>query len=294
MKIDLNNVATFGVAGNFTGHLEQAGEARDFVNVKTDEVKAPKGIFPTYLPNLQSFSDADLEADGIPSYLRVFPFDENKIIFPVNEQKIQIEPECALLFNAEWETSDNSSKITKLSPVAFFASNDCSIRKEGAKKISEKKNWGESSKGYAVSSAIELKEFSAASKINDYRISSFLIRDNKVIQYGEDSAVRDYSYIYEKLINWMIEKLNHQANEGPLENLNKYLNKASCPKQIVVSIGATRYTEFGETNFLQIGDKTAIILYPESKYTLSVITSLLEQNKLSEKEDISVLIQEIK
>ena len=27
MKIDLSKMATFGVAGNFTGHLEQAGEA---------------------------------------------------------------------------------------------------------------------------------------------------------------------------------------------------------------------------------------------------------------------------
>ena len=30
MFIDLKQAATFGVAGNFTGHLEQAGEARDF------------------------------------------------------------------------------------------------------------------------------------------------------------------------------------------------------------------------------------------------------------------------
>ena len=43
MKIDLSKMATFGVAGNFTGHLEQAGEAVDFTNVKTKEAKAPKG-----------------------------------------------------------------------------------------------------------------------------------------------------------------------------------------------------------------------------------------------------------
>ena len=30
LKYDLQNMATFGVAGNFTGHLEQAGEAKDF------------------------------------------------------------------------------------------------------------------------------------------------------------------------------------------------------------------------------------------------------------------------
>ena len=44
MKIDLSKMATFGVAGNFTGHLEQAGEAVDFTNVKTKEAKAPKAV----------------------------------------------------------------------------------------------------------------------------------------------------------------------------------------------------------------------------------------------------------
>ena len=33
MKIDLSKMATFGVAGNFTGDLEQAGEAVDFTNL---------------------------------------------------------------------------------------------------------------------------------------------------------------------------------------------------------------------------------------------------------------------
>ena len=44
--VDLKSAACFGVAGNFTGHLEQAGEAVDFVNIKTVEAKAPKAIFP--------------------------------------------------------------------------------------------------------------------------------------------------------------------------------------------------------------------------------------------------------
>ncbi len=50
MLFDLRRIATFGVAGNFTGHLEQAGEARDFTAVKTADAKAPKALFPTYIP----------------------------------------------------------------------------------------------------------------------------------------------------------------------------------------------------------------------------------------------------
>ena len=36
----------FGVAGNFAGHLEQAGEAADFTQVKTENAIQPKAIFP--------------------------------------------------------------------------------------------------------------------------------------------------------------------------------------------------------------------------------------------------------
>ena len=75
MKYDLQNMATFGVAGNFTGHLEQAGEAKDFVNVKTKEANAPKAVFPTYIPS---------ENNLIPEYLKTFPFDSDKIAFPKN------------------------------------------------------------------------------------------------------------------------------------------------------------------------------------------------------------------
>ena len=125
-KINLKECACFGVAGNFTGHLEQAGEAADFKNVKTAENNAPKALFPTYIPG----------NDGTtPEFLHVFPFSSESIIFPKGEEKLQIEPECAVLFKVKWL----EGKALSLSPVAFGASNDCSIRKEGAKKISLKK-----------------------------------------------------------------------------------------------------------------------------------------------------------
>jgi len=41
----------FGVAGNFAGHLEQAGEAADFTQVKTENAIQPKAIFPFYVPS---------------------------------------------------------------------------------------------------------------------------------------------------------------------------------------------------------------------------------------------------
>lgn len=276
--INLKDCACFGVAGNFTGHLEQAGEANDFKNVKTAEKNAPKALFPTYIPK---------KSEIIPEFLNVFPFNSEKIVFPKNEQKIQIEPECAVVFDAEWK----GGKVVSLRPLCFGASNDVSIRKEGAKKISIKKNWGECSKGFAQN-RIVVDSFSESGILNRYRIASFMVRGGNVFSYGEDSAVRDYSYIYEKLTEWLIEKLNNQKDEGPAENINSYLNAAGCSTQIMVSIGATRYTDFGEHNFLEKGDKSVVVLYPENKYSQSQILNLVKENNFSDKE-ISVLAQEV-
>ena len=236
MNYNLEEMATFGVAGNFTGHLEQAGEAKDFTNIKTKEENAPKAIFPTYIPS---------ENNLVPEYLKSFPFDSDKIIFPKNEENLQIEPECAIICDVIW----NNDRVEKVIPVAFGASNDCSIRKDGAKKISQKKNWGASSKGLAKK-LIQIDEFSEKGIINKYKIACFLIRDNEIFQYGETSFIKDYSYIYEKLLNWIIEKLNTQLDEGPTENLNSYLNYGDKINKMVFSIGATRYTDFGKTHFL--------------------------------------------
>ncbi len=73
----------FGVAGNFAGHLEQAGEAADFVTVAS-EGDAPKGIFPWYIP-------------GAGGLLGEFPLSHDALIVPpANEDggplNLQIEP----------------------------------------------------------------------------------------------------------------------------------------------------------------------------------------------------------
>lgn len=278
MNYDLRQMATFGVAGNFTGHLEQAGEAKDFSNIATKDNNAPKAIFPTYLP---------IKNNSIPTFLLTFPFDSKKIIFPKNEENLQIEPECAIVCNVTW----NNNKIENIHPIAFSASNDCSIRKDGAKKISQKKNWGNSSKGIS-DNLIQLDNFSENGIINDYKISCFLIRNNNIYTYGETSYIKDYSYIYKKLIDWIIEKLNNQKDEGPTENLNSYLANKEKPSQIMISIGATRYTDFGKNNFLQANDKSVVILYPCDKYSDEEILAIAKNQDYSHK-DISLLCQDI-
>src|SRR6476620_7851218 len=130
----------FGVAGNFAGHLEQAGEAADFVNVKTEgkEGSAPKGIFPWYVPGSDTFlGEFPLSSDAI-----VLPAESPEFSGPLN---LQIEPEVGLACRVKW----SGDTVAALEPFALGAFNDCSIRRPGAPKISVKKNWGPASKGVA-------------------------------------------------------------------------------------------------------------------------------------------------
>lgn len=280
MRINLKKLASFGVAGNFTGHLEQAGEDKDFIAITTAEENAPKALFPTYFP-LKKMNAI------IPDFLKIFPFSSRQIIFPKDEEKLQIEPECAVIFDVIW----NNNLVEKLLPVCFTASNDCSIRKEGAKKISLKKNWGKCSKGISKQ-FIALDSFSKGSILDDYRISCFLVRENEVFEYGEESAIKNYSYIYDKLSSWIIDKLNFQEDFGPAENVNRYLNSIDNPQRILVSIGATRYTDFGQKNYLNKGDEAVVFIYPECKYRYDDIKkAALNARKLS---GCSILRQKIK
>lgn len=274
-NIDLRTIATFGVAGNFTGHLEQAGEAADFTKVKAAQ-GAPKAVFPTYIPG---------GGNAVPEYLRIFPFDQSRIIFPQGEEKLQIEPECAVIFKATWQ----QDKIVALQALSFAASNDCSIRKAGARKISEKKNWGPSSKGFS-SQTIQIDKFASGGVLDRYRIASFLVREGTAHPYGEDSAVKDYSYIYGQLTDWLIERFNEQQDEGPAEHLSSYLNACGHPQQLMVSIGATRYTQFGQTNFLKGGDIAVVVLYPGDVYRSDEIEKMAGSGEFNDPA-ISVLSQ---
>lgn len=263
----------FGIAGNFAHHLEQAGESEDFVDVIVEEDDAPKGIFPTFVP-------------GNDAFLGYYPFSEDKIQF-IEGKNIQVEPEVGLMC----EVTYKGDKISELKPTHFMAYNDCSIRVEGAKKISHKKNWGANSKGVSAKE-LEIDTFSLGGVMDDYSLTSFIKRDGKVIQYGEDSELLGYSYFYSKLNDWMIDKLNSQKEHGPLEDLNSLILEAGKPEKLLISIGATRYTEFGETHFLEKGDLIYVVVYNHSRFVHDRIIEMIKKEIFGTCQ-ISVLRQEV-
>ena len=261
-----SDVAGFGVAGNFTGHLEQAGESPDFVHVQVQDASAPKGIFPFYLPNVE---DHPLSQN---------PYSASEIHLLNLHENHQIEPEVSILFNVTYE----EGRVTSLQPIQAMAHNDCSIRRKGAKKISEKKNWGACSKG--VSEAfIPLTNLAPGGTLDEYVLGCYLIRDGILHTYGVTSNVKEYSYFHETLLNWLVAKFNTQKDHGPLEDLAQHLSDTEYPSHVCVSIGATRYTAYGEQTFLAPDDIACVVLYNPEHYS----AAQLEQHLLSSESQLA-------
>lgn len=267
--------AGLGVAGNFALHLEQAGESADFKDILTEDPNGPKGVFPFYIP-------------GREGQLGVYPISSDTIILPEESCNVQPEPEVALICDLAYDAQGNVSAII---PKFFGAYNDCSLRIEGAAKISHKKNWGTASKGLS-STLIPIESFEEDGVMDRYRIASFVRREGMLMRYGEDVELTGYSYFHGKLIEWLKNQINTQEDFGPLEAVKSYLKEAGNPAQAVISIGATRYTHFGETNFLREGDEIIVVVYDNDKYCMNPILSMANRGAL-EGEGISALVQKV-
>jgi hypothetical protein len=270
------NIIGLGVAGNFALHLEQAGELEDFKDVVTEDENAPKGLFPFYLPNFDN-------------QLGVFPLSSDTLILPKDDANVQVEPEVGLLCDLIYK----DGKVSKIIPTHFGAFNDASIRKDGAKKISEKKNWGEASKGFSKT-LIEIDKFESGGVMDQWHIASFLKRDGNVFRCGEDVPLTGYSYFYERLTSWIENQINTQEDFGPLEPISKYLEKCNYPSQALISIGATRYSALGENSFIQDGDEIFIVLYDDHICCPNEVLKRVMKNLQLEGEGVSLLQQRVK
>lgn len=253
IELDLDELRTwfgFGVAGNFAGHLEQAGEAADFVNV-TSEGVAPKGIFPWYAP-------------GYDSFLGEFPLSHDTISLPAADAadgplNLQIEPEVGLACEVKW----HGDTVASLQPIALGAFNDCSIRRPNARKISDKKNWGPASKGVA-SRFFDIGDLTPDGPTSTLRLVCNLHgADGQEHAYGVDSPLLGYSYYGEVLLDWMVERIANQKGspQTPLEDVGALMVASGHPKHVLIGIGATRYTEVGESTYLQPGDEALVRVY---------------------------------
>lgn len=230
--------AVIGVAGNVAGHLEQAGEASDFVGVVA-AAGAPKGVFPVYLK-------------GSPSFLGTDPLSGERLVMPDSAVKVQLEPEVGLRCAVTWD----GDRVVAVTPAAFAAYDDTSLRREGAKKISHKKNWGPATKGLGP-----WRPFRGWADLDRHRIACFLIRDGACHAYGVDTPAGNYGYKHDQLLDWLVGRLNGQRDGGPLEDVGALLRSAGRPDTLVVSLGATTYTPFGQSTGVRAGDVAVTVVY---------------------------------
>lgn len=274
---DLRDAFGLGVAGNFAGHLEQAGEAGDFVGVDAAP-EAPKGVFPFYVP-------------GGHDFLGTFPLDPDRIELPPSDAplNLQIEPEVGLVADIAY---DSDGRPLELVPHAIGAFNDCSIRRPGATKISQKKNWGPASKGLARR-VFAITDLDPDGLTSTFRLASFLRRDGVAHAYGVDSPLTGYSYYGTPLLEWIVDRLHHQAGGAgtPLEPVGEYLAAAGNPATVLVGIGATRYTPFGETTFLRAGDESIVVVYDAAHHAPQEVADAVAAGAEDGLERASVLRQ---
>lgn len=225
-----------------TGHLEQAGEASDFAEVRAAE-NAPKGMFPTWVP-------------GAGGPLGVQPFSSSTVRLPAEAASVQIEPEVGLLVDLSWRDEE----LQAVRATGFAAYNDVSIRR-AAPKISHKKNWGPDSKGLSERIIGLPHGLGRGCALDRYRLVSFLVREGEAHDYGEDSPVLGYSYYHARLMDWVLHRLQTQTDVGPLEDLGAWLTLAGRPTRAMIGIGATRYTAFGAVTMLEPGDDAVVVVY---------------------------------
>ncbi len=267
-----------GIAGNFALHLDQAGEADDFKDIITADEAAPKGIFPFYLPTVVS---------SAKKILNTYPLDAHSIQLPKEKVNVQAEPEVGLLCDIEYK----DAKVVSINPTHFGAFNDCSIRIKGASKISDKKNWGASSKGIS-DTLFEIDKFSQGGIMDNFSIASFLLRDAEVHPYGEDVKLSGYSYFYAQLTEWIIKQINAQEDFGPLEPILSYITEAKYPSKVIISIGATRYTPYGESTFLKAEDEVIIAVYNNKNISQDVLLESIKKTTYDSSQ-MSILSQKV-
>lgn len=280
---DYKDFVGLGIAGNFALHLDQAGEAEDFKDVITADEAAPKGMFPFYLP-CEKTQSTERPRDMLFTY----PLSSDTLELPKEEVNVQAEPEVALI--CELTYKDN--KLIGIFPQEFGAYNDASIRVAGAAKISDKKNWGAQSKGIAQD-LIPIDAFEEGGNMEAYSICSFIRRGEHLVAYGEDVRLTGYSYFYEKLLGWIISQINTQEDFGPLEDIKSYLKSCNNPTKLVISIGATRYTHYGENTYLDKGDEVFVAVYNHNRYDFESIEKLLNSGEYIDQPALSVLHQKV-
>jgi hypothetical protein len=110
-------------------------------------------------------------------------------------------------------------------------------------------------------------------------LASYVKRDGTINEYTVSAPARNYMSYFERLLEWTANQINNQKT-GPSdnwENVHEILDASEYPEYVWLALGAGEYTEWGQQNYIEPGDETAIILYDEKKYPEGLTEAVIEK-----------------
>ncbi|MFT6924921.1 MAG: hypothetical protein ACJAZP_000491 [Psychromonas sp.] len=249
-----------GIAGNSAGHLQQTGEIKGLSAI--DDAAKPQALFPFFVSHAKD------------AYLTCMPYSTTELRLP-NElgAKVQMEAELALKLAVVY---DAEGKVIQLTAISMTVMNDATYRNASVCKLAEKKNWGLATKGIAEHEIL-IDKFVAGGELDHFRLCGFHQSNGQWQLCGQDSAVTEYTYFYQQLLQWLVKQIRQQQDKNALHNIQDLLSQAGNPEQILISIGATRYSVFGEQHQLLQGDQLVVALYDSRAYDFQALASELEK-----------------
>lgn len=246
-----------GVAGNSAGHLQQTGEGGALPGLSNAD--EPQAIFPFYAPG------------ATEQYLSINPYSAEIVSLPqAVSASVQMEPEVALIAKVTYE----GGAVRNLAAESITLLNDVTYRNLNAAKLAQKKNWGSASKGVARKT-LPISGFSDSDGLGRYRYCSFHATRGVWQLCCNDVSLSDYSLCYEPLICWLVNQINTQQEAGPLHSIKNLLRQSNYPERMIISLGSSRYTDYGEQHRLLKGDQVCAVLYDATVHCFSEIQSAI-------------------
>ncbi|WED23960.1 DUF5718 family protein [Vibrio sp. JC009] len=259
----MSNYICIGIIGNYFGHLSGAENV--------EEHPLPNGIFVIHREHEETLTTG-LEAK-----------------YPQAGTNVDIEPEFVIRFNVSYE----DGKVSALQARQMTIGNDYTIRKlDGSDKISQRKAWGEKSKGI---NRIwwDMKEFTPENYGESLKLVSYIEREGEFFCATPLVDCTQTKVFHSELEEWIIDRINNQEAEGMYEEILPSLAKQGYPQELILYTGAPNYSQWGEDNFVLRGDKVHIAAYHSEKWSDEQVQRLFKDNHKVNNDEIMCFSQEV-
>lgn len=220
-----------GIIGNFSGHLSKAENV--------EEGALPSGIFVIDTEQQETLTHSP------------------ELHYPSLGSHVDIEPEFVLRCKIGYERGI----VASIMPTHISIGNDMTIRQlEGSEKISERKSWGYRSKG--INSVWwNVSRLSPSSYDESLRLISYIERGGHFHLATPEINCTELKVFYCHLMAWLVEQINGQETEGMFDQVLPSVQSLGYPTDLILYTGAPNYSEWGEQNFVQRGDRVHIAAY---------------------------------